>query len=37
MPTPGTLRYALNTPAYAKPQHYQELGPTMTIGVKGRF
>ena len=34
---PTTLRYAPNTPAYAKPQRYQELGSTITIGVKGQF
>ncbi|MEI6466701.1 MAG: hypothetical protein WCQ89_18370, partial [Verrucomicrobiota bacterium] len=34
---PTTLRYAPNTPAYAKPQRYQELGATITLGVKGSF
>ncbi len=34
---PTTLRYAPGTPAYAKPQRYQELGSTITLGVKGQF
>jgi TonB-dependent receptor len=34
---PTTLRYAPNTPSYAKPQRYQELGATITLGVKGSF
>ena len=28
---PTTLRYAPGTPAYAKPQRYQELGSTITL------
>ena len=34
---PTTLRYAPGTPDYAKPQRYQELGSTITLGVKGQF
>lgn len=34
---PSTLRYAPGTPAYAKPQRYQELGSALTLGVKGQF
>ncbi len=34
---PTTLRYAPGTPEFAKPQRYQELGSTITLGVKGQF
>jgi TonB-dependent receptor len=34
---PTTLRYAPGTPDYAKPQRYQELGASITLGVKGSF
>jgi hypothetical protein len=34
---PTTLRYAPGTPAYAKPQRYQELGYYTTLGVRGTF
>ena len=34
---PTTLRYAPTTPVYARSQRYQELGSTITLGVKGQF
>jgi iron complex outermembrane receptor protein len=34
---PTTLSYAPGTPDFAKPQRYQELGSTITLGVKGQF
>jgi iron complex outermembrane recepter protein len=34
---PTSLRYAPGTPEYAKISRYQELGSTITIGIKGTF
>lgn len=34
---PATLRYAPGTPEWAKKMRYQELGATITLGVKGQF
>ncbi len=34
---PATLRYAPDTPGYARRQRYQELGYYTTLGVKGTF
>jgi hypothetical protein len=34
---PATLRYAPDTPEYARRQRYQELGYYTTLGVRGTF
>jgi TonB-dependent receptor len=34
---PRSLRYAPGTPEYAKVSRYQQLGSTITVGVKGTF
>ncbi|HUR59051.1 MAG TPA: TonB-dependent receptor, partial [Opitutaceae bacterium] len=34
---PTSLRYAPGTPEYAKISRYQELGSTITVGIKGTF
>ncbi|MBI5688915.1 MAG: TonB-dependent receptor [Verrucomicrobia bacterium] len=34
---PATLRYAPDTPEYARRQRYQELGYYTTLGIKGSF
>ncbi len=34
---PTTLRYGPGTKDYTKPQRYQELGSTITLGVKGQY